>query len=488
MHVSRLVEPRLQFGVGTSVDVRFGLMNYCVSDFNQEIPIEEIQLGVIGTERSIEAFCAWIDKCRAIIPAKDSRQPNLFVRFPGINAESGFRCEVRTDSSLHRFISRNEIDRIANIGLEEERTVRAVDLFVEHARDILEKRRPAVIVCALPPELLEAMNPPELEGDDEEIVNTESEKEPRYRVDFHDLLKARCLLLPSACPLQLVLPGTYDPLAKKTDRQRPDAKARPLQDEATRAWNFWTALYYKAGGTPWKLLRAPSELQTCHIGVGFFRTLDRERINTSVAQVFNERGEGVVVRGSQATFDKSDRQVHLDQDGANALVKESIQRYRAEHKTVPARVVIHKTSSFNAAEIYGFNAAINDLNIEYCEMLSLSKSFTRLFRKGEYPCLRGTLLILEQDLGILYTRGSVEFYETYPGMYMPRTLKIEAARTERSLRAHAEEILALTKMNWNDTQLDGSVPITIRAARQVGKILRYLAPSDAIPPKYSFYM
>lgn len=73
-------------------------------------------------------------------------------------------------------------------------------------------------------------------------------------------------------------------------------------------------------------------------------------------------------------------------------------------------------------------------------------------------------------------------------MYMPRTLRIEAARTERSLESHAEEILALTKMNWNDTQLDGSLPITIRTARQVGKILRSLRPNDRVPHKYSFYM
>ncbi|MDV6030669.1 MAG: hypothetical protein F9B45_11315 [Phycisphaera sp. RhM] len=118
----------------------------------------------------------------------------------------------------------------------------------------------------------------------------------------------------------------------------------------------------------------------------------------------------------------------------------------------------------------------------------MSKSFTRLFRKQEYPPLRGTMLTLEKDVGILYTRGSVEFYETYPGMYMPRTLRIEAARTERSLESHAAEILALTKMNWNDTQLDGSLPITLRAARQVGSILRYLGPKDDLPHDYSFYM
>ena len=31
-----------------------------------------------------------------------------------------------------------------------------------------------------------------------------------------------------------------------------------------------------------------------------------------------------------------------------------------------------------------------------------------------------------------------------------------------------------TKMNWNTTQFDGSEPITIRAAEQVGSILEYI--------------
>lgn len=40
--------------------------------------------------------------------------------------------------------------------------------------------------------------------------------------------------------------------------------------------------------------------------------------------------------------------------------------------------------------------------------------------------------------------------------------------------SHVTEILALTKMNWNDTQLDGALPITIRAA---GKLERSFAIS-----------
>jgi hypothetical protein len=97
-------------------------------------------------------------------------------------------------------------------------------------------------------------------------------------------------------------------------------------------------------------------------------------------------------------------------------------------------------------------------------------------------------LSLDDRQQILYTRGSVEFFATYPGMYMPRPVRITADKAEQTPRYLAEEILALTKMNWNDTQFDGGMPITIRAAWEVGDILRYAGPTDAIPPHYSFYM
>lgn len=222
--------------------------------------------------------------------------------------------------------------------------------------------------------------------------------------------------------------------------------------------------------------------------MGFYRTLDKERLFASVAQVFNERGNGVVVRGEAAVYEKEDRQVHLDEDGAYALLCRALEEYRSEHKTIPARIVVHKTSSHGAAEIDGFRRAASEHRIEYCELLALSKSFIRLFRNAEYPPLRGTFASLDDRSHILYTRGSVEFYATYPGMYMPRTLRMECDRIEHTPRFLAEEILALTKMNWNDTQFDGGMPITIRAARQVGNILKYSGPNDSVPSQYSFYM
>jgi hypothetical protein len=65
-------------------------------------------------------------------------------------------------------------------------------------------------------------------------------------------------------------------------------------------FGFCYALIYKAGGIPWRLLRDAAELTTCFVGISFYRTFDRSRLLTSVAQVFNERGEGVIVKGGQA--------------------------------------------------------------------------------------------------------------------------------------------------------------------------------------------
>ena len=98
-------------------------------------------------------------------------------------------------------------------------------------------------------------------------------------------------------PIQLVLPGTY---AQSTRARTRFERERHLQDEATRAWNFHKALYYKAGGTPWRLVRDPSALTTRYVGVSFYRSRDRATIATSIAQVFNERGEGIIVRGALA--------------------------------------------------------------------------------------------------------------------------------------------------------------------------------------------
>jgi hypothetical protein len=137
----------------------------------------------------------------------------------------------------------------------------------------------------------------------------------------------------------------------------------------------------------------------------------------------------------------------------------------------------------------GFRRAQKEVGLELMDSISLTRDgSTRLFRQGRYPVLRGTFWSLDDDEHFLSTRGSVDFYQTYPGQYVPRPLMFHAAQLEQTPRVVARELLALTKMNWNHTQFDSAYPITITAARRVGDILKYIGPDDAFEPRYSFYM
>ena len=51
-----------------------------------------------------------------------------------------------------------------------------------------------------------------------------------------------------------------------------------------------------------------------------------------------------------------------------------------------------------------------------------------------------------------------------------------------------QEILALTKMNWNSTRFVNAEPITLSAARNVGAILKYVSNDTSIQARYSYYM
>ena len=75
-----------------------------------------------------------------------------------------------------------------------------------------------------------------------------------------------------------------------------------LRDKATRAWNFATALYFKAGGVPWRGHGLESD--TCYIGITFYQSENsagKTVMRSGVAQAFDYLGQGVVLRVSRSS-------------------------------------------------------------------------------------------------------------------------------------------------------------------------------------------
>jgi hypothetical protein len=489
------VEIELEFGGGSRhVDIRFGILNYGVLDRDERATAREITIGVVGTPQLIDGFLEWLDACAGGVAAKQTNKANLFPRFPGFGAGSPFNATWTCDTRAQRRISPSDFARLSTLSTPGDIVMQAVRPYVAEIEYLVTEIKPHVIFCIIPDELgaqldlAAEMGSPldhHLEDDDEDIRT--------YRHDFHHCLKAEAMSFHT--PIQLVLPSTFGmgSRGKATKKKRPGrpVKFRVLQDSATRAWNFFTAMYYKAGGAPWRLRREAKDYAACYAGVSFYRSLDERTVMTSIAEIFNERGEGIVVRGGQARISKEDRTPHLSEEDSALILGEALQRYWDEHKNMPARVVIHKSSYFTAEELAGFRAALEQKKIEMVDMLSIRKSSIRLFRAGSYPVLRGTHMALDEKRHLLYTRGSVPFYETYPGLYVPRAVEILWDDAWESRQALCREILALTKMNWNTTQFDMRDPITIHAARRVGDILKYIpldAPSSRIARHYSSYM
>ena len=61
--------------------------------------------------------------------------------------------------------------------------------------------------------------------------------------------------------------------------------------------------------------------------------MDGKSLSTSVAQVFNERGQGIILTGGPAEYTKEDSQPHLPADDAYSLLKRALEAYRTEHET-----------------------------------------------------------------------------------------------------------------------------------------------------------
>lgn len=473
MKLQHISEPRLVFARGEHICARHGIAGYGVYDAHEPIRRDRILVGAVGDSKSLEELAAWIARCaNPIERSAASRQPRLFTDFCGMRKGVGFDCELVMHAELERPIRGADVDAVIKETAFKTRVERAVDLYYEEVRFLAENRQVDVIVCVMP-ERLHGVIASEVVSEAEESLD--ASHDVTGEVNFRRALKAKAMHL--AKPLQLV---------RELSLQ---SGVKSQQDDATKAWNFTTALYYKSGPTvPWKLSQPTTKPAACAVGIAFYRSRDYQSLNTSLAQIFDELGRGLILRGTPVDFSKDDRTPHLTADQAKHLLQRALAEYRLAMKTLPARVVLHKSSNFTPEEMDGFDDAAQTLNIHTVDFVTLFDSKLRVYRDGEYPPYRGTFVSLDERTHALYSRGSVWFYETYPGRYVPEPVEMRIVRSDETPASLAAEILGLTKMNWNNTQLDGKYPVTLGCARKVGEILKYLPEHEQVQSRYSYYM
>lgn len=472
-------EPMLEFGDGGQhCDPRQGLREHGPL---QPRSGDVIRVGVIGTDDTVAGFTEFLGETGRGIESGNKQLINLNPDFPGLGNQNPFRCKFEVPDGATATISRRQVNEITGIGRHDEAVRHAVELITSQLSALVEgSAKPDVIVLALPIPLIE-----KLVNAKSEVEDSDDDDDGGDTLNFRDLLKAKTLHLP--VPTQIVWPDTWDDAAKIPRKVKRDSN-RQTQVKATRAWNLLNALFYKAGKVPWRLLPDQAEYRTSFLGIGFYRDLDGQQLWTSTAQMFDERGRGLILRGARAQTETRGRHPYLSAKDAEELVVQSIAAYKAHHRHVPARLVVLKTSRFRPEEAEGIDAALGKSGIEMSDLVWVQESSPiAIFRDGNYPVLRGTFVDLGGK-GLLYTRGSVPFYGTFPGLRVPRPLLlVPHENSDSKILTLAKDVLALTKVNWNTTQFDQKLPAPIKAAREVGRILKHVEFGTAVSPDFRRY-
>jgi hypothetical protein len=455
-------EPRLRFAGGKQhVDPKTGLA--CFGPLSLD-PLKRhpkiVRVGFVGTADSAEKAEQWISINAKGVPG-DEKHPD----FPGCAADRGFHTDLEFNRAWREVVTQTELDDLLHVRSRKLRFENALAL-IEHKFQLLDRKdsRPDYVVVTLPESLAERIF----------SINFEERGLGMVHRDFRRAIKAR--VMKYKFPTQLMDQKTIE--------------FRDTDHPAKIAWNFFTGLYFKAGGSPW----GPTGLTsgTCYMGVRFYRGIGSANpaMFTSLVQAFDEHGEGLVFRGPDFEWNPlahEQKTPHMKMEDAMRLVEFALSKYSSEMHQLPSRVVIHKSSRWTDEERTGVREGLRGKVSRHDLVAMQRQDSVRLITANKYPPLRGTRFSVG-DLDFLYTTGFVADLGQFHGMHVPSPLLVaDHCCSDTPRETLTSEILTLTKMNWNAARLGGLLPITLEFARRVSDIMKEI-PSDEDPlPQAKFY-
>jgi hypothetical protein len=276
---------------------------------------------------------------------------------------------------------------------------------------------------------------------------------------------------------------------------------------ASVGWRLGVALYVKAGGVPWKM--EPLAPDTIFIGLSYAlrRAGDDNKFVTCCSQIFDAEGTGLEFLAYETEASKVSvfgRSPFLNREQMRLVLGRSLALYLDRHPgQMPKRVVIHKTTEFKGQEIDGaFDALARVDDIELLQIQDTDWRGVRLVapaggrgvaRPDGYPLARGTTLYLGEREMLVWVQGNSSSVtggkSWYPvGKSIPRPLLIRRFAGSGEGQLLAAEILALTKMNWNNDNLNDGLPATLGFAHRLAEVVKRMPRLDPKPYPLRLFM
>jgi len=456
-----LGEPDLYFaGDRPYPDPKVGIPLYGPRSLGTSRHKQEVHVGFIGTGEAIDRAHKFLDDCSDGVDGDNDHAP-----FPGCKPDRGFRLALRMDDHLVEKITRQESQGILGVKYSRDRLERMLGSLESKMEVLTQKDHPLdYIMLVLPQDLYARCR-----------VSKYTERGVKVHRDLRRAFKAMAMRYHKATQiLQETTTGLIE-------------SSRELDHTSEIAWNLFTGMYFKVDGLPWGPVGLPPA--TCFIGISFYRPLgEAATLRASVVQAFDENGDGLILRGHNFHWDENQqgKTPHLSEELSGKLIEMVLERYKAERKQAPRRVIIHKASRYEDEERRGFEAALK--NVDQYDLLAVHPvSDTRLIRAGTRPPLRSTSFTVG-DVAYLYTTGYIRELGRYPHGHVPSPLMVADHIGDTAAEQLQREILTLTKMNWNSANMHGLMPITLRFSRLVSDVLREVPPDQEPEPKYKYYM
>lgn len=494
-------EPMLSFGFNQQTEhPKDGLFLYGPPASNQNPA--RMDVGVIGTPDGIRRYEAWIKTLSSTIAAPATGREENKMMWPGFEATFGVPwppkpfATVTIDGDLLSRRIRSE-DRHEGIS-------KAVEVYSDALRKYLREQeaRPQFWFTVVPEEVHRYGRPKSVIPRDQReratgsigrkaaksilsqgsmfVEEMEAAALYEYELNFHNQLKAR--LLDTGQVLQVVRETTLTP------GEFEEGTRRSLQDPASVAWNLATTSFYKAGGRPWRV--ADVREGVCYVGLVFKHIESAKGRDNACcgAQMFLNSGDGIVFKGAVGPwYSETDQSFHLSRAKAAELMSMVIASYEDIHGRPPDELFIHGKTWFEKDEWVGFQSTV-PAQTRLVGIRIRRQNELKLFRYGSRPVLRGTAILVSERRAYLWTTGFTPRLNTYPGREVPNPLTVDIVNGEADIRQVLRDLMALTKLNFNNAGFSDGLPVTLRFADLTGEILTAGPTNVAAPLPFRFYI
>ena len=360
-------EPELEFRYGQRVaDPHDGLGLFGPFDTDAPSRPGTLPYIVIGTDEGITQFKAWSDAMNRPAVFAPKANLRLWPPFPGFEAVF---CSPWSSEPVWSY----PIDQIPLIEASryQDQYARAFGVVncyleqIERASKLDENI--GVAICVVPDEIWKNCRPKSQvanptgqrvssktirgrKAGQTEIFDDFDPQQYQLSPDFRRQLKARSMQYD--IPLQILRESTlrltnHNPFGERS--------LTPLSD---RMWNIGTALYYKCGGKPWRLVTARDGV--CYIGIAFRQTDESEKGNTAccAAQMFLNTGDGIVFLGEYGPwYSLETEQFHLSKSAAYNLLQGVLKTYEDLEGKQLKEIFLHSRSHISKAEFSGYQEA-----------------------------------------------------------------------------------------------------------------------------------